>query len=110
EASAAIAAARQLLFAVCDEASDIAARDGLPDNEQRAKFRSHAAFAGRLASRAVEVLWDAGASSSVYESNPMSRIFRDMSVASRHFTQNWDVNGSTHGRVLMGFELGDPTL
>ncbi len=110
EASAAIAAARQLLFAVCDEASSIAARDALPDNEQRAKFRSHAAFAGRLAARAVELLWDAGASSSVYESNPMSRIYRDMSVASRHFTQNWDVNGSTHGRVLMGFELGDPTL
>lgn len=110
EASAAIAAARQLLFAVCDEASDIAARESLPDNEQRAKFRSHAAFAGRLAARAVELLWDAGASSSVYETNPMSRIFRDMSVASRHFTQNWDVNGSTHGRVMMGFELGDPTL
>jgi 3-hydroxy-9,10-secoandrosta-1,3,5(10)-triene-9,17-dione monooxygenase len=110
EAAAGIAAARQLLFAVCSEASSIAEGDGLPDNEQRAKFRSHAAFAGRLAARAVDLLWDAGASSSVYSDNPMSRVFRDMSVAGRHFTQNWDVNGSTHGRVLMGFELGDPTL
>ena len=96
--------------AICDEAGGIAARDGLPSDEQRAKFRSHAAFAGRLASRAVGLLWDAGASSSVYSDNPMSRIYRDISVAGRHFTQNWDVNGSTHGRVLMGFELGDPTL
>ncbi|MFX5693241.1 hypothetical protein ABTE17_21410, partial [Acinetobacter baumannii] len=72
--------------------------------------RSQAAFAGRLAARAVDLLWDAGASSSIYSHNPMSRVFRDMSVAGRHFTQNWDVNGSTHGRVLMGFELGDPTL
>ncbi len=110
EAAAAVAAARQLLYSICDEASVIGARDGLPDDEQRAKFRSHAAFAGRLAARAVELLWDAGASSSVYSDNPMSRIYRDMSVAGRHFTQNWDVNGSTHGRVLMGFELGDPTL
>ena len=110
EASAAVAAARQLLLAICDEAGGIAARDGLPSDEQRAKFRSHAAFAGRLASRAVGLLWDAGASSSVYSDNPMSRIYRDISVAGRHFTQNWDVNGSTHGRVLMGFELGDPTL
>ncbi|WP_428668718.1 hypothetical protein [Reyranella sp.] len=110
EASAALAAARQLLLAICDEAGGIAARNGLPGDEQRAKFRSHAAFAGRLASRAVELLWDAGASSSIYSDNPMSRIYRDMSVAGRHFTQNWDVNGSTHGRVLMGFELGDPTL
>ena len=110
EASAALAAARQLLLSICDEAGGIAARDGLPSDEQRAKFRSHAAFAGRLASRAVELLWDAGASSSVYSDNPMSRIYRDISVAGRHFTQNWDVNGSTHGRVLMGFELGDPTL
>lgn len=110
EASAALAAARQLLFSLCDEASGLADLDRLPDDEQRARFRSHAAFAGRLASRAVELLWDAGASSSVYSTNPMSRIYRDMSVAGRHFTQNWDVNGSTHGRVLMGFELGDPTL
>jgi 3-hydroxy-9,10-secoandrosta-1,3,5(10)-triene-9,17-dione monooxygenase len=110
EASAAVAAARQLLFGICDEASGIAARDDLPSDEQRARFRSHAAFAGRLAARAVELLWDAGASSSVYDDNPMSRVYRDMSVAGRHFTQNWDVNGSTHGRVLMGFDLGDPTL
>jgi 3-hydroxy-9,10-secoandrosta-1,3,5(10)-triene-9,17-dione monooxygenase len=110
EASAAVAAARQLLFSICDEASAIAIRDDLPSDEQRAKFRSHAAFAGRLAGRAVELLWDAGASSSVYSNNPMSRVYRDMSVAGRHFTLNWDVNGSTHGRVLMGLELGDPTL
>jgi 3-hydroxy-9,10-secoandrosta-1,3,5(10)-triene-9,17-dione monooxygenase len=110
EASAAIAAARQLLLGICEEASGIAARDELPSDEQRAKFRSHAAFAGRLAARAVEQLWDAGASSSVYSNNPMSRVYRDMSVAGRHFTQNWDVNGSTHGRVLMRFDLGDPTL
>lgn len=110
EASAALAAARQLLVGICDEVGDIAARDSLPSDEQRAKYRAHAAFAGRLAARAVELLWDAGASSSVYSDNPMSRIYRDMSVAGRHFTQNWDVNGSTHGRVLMGFELGDPTL
>jgi 3-hydroxy-9,10-secoandrosta-1,3,5(10)-triene-9,17-dione monooxygenase len=110
EASAAIAAARQLLLAICDEAGGLAERDVLPDDEQRARFRSHAAFAGRLSARAVELLWDAGASSSVYSANPLSRVFRDMSVAGRHFTQNWDVNGSTHGRVLMGFELGDPTL
>lgn len=110
EASAALAAARQLLFSICDEASRLAGLNCLPDDEQRARFRSHAAFAGRLASRAVELLWDAGASSSVYNTNPMSRIWRDMSVAGRHFTQNWDVNGSTHGRVLIGFALGDPTL
>jgi len=110
EASAAIAAARQLLLGICTEAGELADRDGLPSDEQRAQFRSHAAFAGRLAARAVELLWDAGASSSVYSNNPMSRVYQDISVAGRHFTQNWDVNGSTHGRVLMGFELGDPTL
>jgi len=70
EASAALAAARQLLLGICDEAAEIAARDGLPSDEQRARFRSHAAFAGRLAARAVELLWDAGASSSVYSDNP----------------------------------------
>jgi 3-hydroxy-9,10-secoandrosta-1,3,5(10)-triene-9,17-dione monooxygenase len=59
EASAALVAARQLLLAICDEAGGLAERDVLPDDEQRARFRSHAAFAGRLAARAVELLWDA---------------------------------------------------
>ncbi len=81
EASAAIAAARQLLLGICTEAGGIATRDGLPSDEQRAKFRSHAAFAGRLTNRAVELLWDAGASSSVYSDTPMSGVFRDLSVA-----------------------------
>ena len=110
EAAAAIAAARQMLLGVCDEAGEIAVRDALPDDEQRAKFRAHAAFGGRLATRTVELLWDAGGSSGIYDHNPMSRLFRDMSVAGRHFTQNWDVNGSTYGRVLMGLDLDNPSL
>ena len=40
----------------------------------------------------------------------MSRLFRDMAAANRHFTQNWDVNGGTYGRVLMGLGLDNPSL
>jgi 3-hydroxy-9,10-secoandrosta-1,3,5(10)-triene-9,17-dione monooxygenase len=40
----------------------------------------------------------------------MSRVFRDMSAANRHFTQNWDVNASTYGRVLMGLDMDNPSL
>jgi 3-hydroxy-9,10-secoandrosta-1,3,5(10)-triene-9,17-dione monooxygenase len=40
----------------------------------------------------------------------MSRLFRDASAANRHITQNWDVNAATHGRVLLGLPLDNPSL
>jgi 3-hydroxy-9,10-secoandrosta-1,3,5(10)-triene-9,17-dione monooxygenase len=110
DAASSIAAGRRMLFDICEEADAIAEHGALPSDEERAKFRAHAAFAGRLAMRAVNLLWDAGGGSGVYAENPMSRVFRDMSAANRHFTQNWDVNASTYGRVLMGLDMDNPSL
>ncbi len=110
DAASSVAASRTVMLEVCREAMALACRDALPSDEQRAKFRAHTAFAGRLAMSAVNLLWDAGGGAGVYDSNPMSRLFRDMAAANRHFTQNWDVNGGTYGRVLMGLDLDNPSL
>jgi 3-hydroxy-9,10-secoandrosta-1,3,5(10)-triene-9,17-dione monooxygenase len=110
DAASSIATARLMLVDICEHADEIAERAAVPSDEERAKFRAHAAFAGRLAMSAVNLLWDAGGGSGVYAENPISRVFRDMSAANRHFTQNWDVNASTYGRVLMGLDMDNPSL
>lgn len=110
QAATDVAAARLVMHAVCDEAMAILRSGRLPDDVERTRFRCSAAFAGRLATEAVNLVWDAGGGAGIYDSNPMSRLFRDASAANRHITQNWDVNAATHGRVLLGLPLDNPSL
>ncbi len=110
QAATEVAAARLLMYAVCDEAMAILDSGRQPDAEERTRFRCAAAFAGRLATEAVNIVWDAGGGAGIYESNPMSRLFRDASAANRHITQSWDANAAAHGRVLLGLPIDNPSL
>ena len=110
EAMACVKAARLLLHGVCDQATEILGAGRLPTIEERARFRSEAAFAGQLSTRAVSVVWDAGGGGNVYDTNAMSRLFRDCNVANRHITQSWDANAGTHGRVALGMAIDNPAL
>ncbi len=81
EALASLRAARLILYGVCDLATEILASGRLPDDEERTRFRSEAAFAGRLFTQAVNLVWDAGGGAVIYDQNPLSRAFRDVSTA-----------------------------
>jgi hypothetical protein len=59
---------------------------------------------------AVQIVWDAGGGAVIYDANPISRGFRDVSTAARHTTQAWDLNAATHGRVKLGLPLDNPAL
>jgi 3-hydroxy-9,10-secoandrosta-1,3,5(10)-triene-9,17-dione monooxygenase len=60
EALACLRAARLMLYGVCDLATEILASGRLPNDEERTSFRSEAAFAGRMFTQAVNIVWDAG--------------------------------------------------
>jgi 3-hydroxy-9,10-secoandrosta-1,3,5(10)-triene-9,17-dione monooxygenase len=110
EAEACVSAARRMLHGICDDATAILEAGRQPTMEERTRFRSEAAFAGQLSARAVNVAWEAGGSGGVYETNPLSRLFLDMTVANRHLTQQWDVNAATFGRVVLGLPVDNPAL
>lgn len=110
EAQASVETARMLLLAVADRAIDILQQGRLPTNEERTGFRCQSAFAGKLAMNAVQIVWEAGGGAVIYDSNPISRGFRDVATANRHTTQAWDLNASTHGRVMLGLPLDNPVL
>jgi 3-hydroxy-9,10-secoandrosta-1,3,5(10)-triene-9,17-dione monooxygenase len=110
EALSCLRAARLLIYGACEQMTEILESDRLPSDEERARCRAEATFAGQLATRAVNVVWDAAGGGAIYERNPLSRYFTDMSAANRHITQNWDVSAISHGRTALGLPLDNPTL
>ncbi len=110
EALASIRAARLLIYGACDQMTEILDSGRLPTDEERARCRAEATFAGQLATRAVNVVWDAAGGGAIYDRNPLSRYFCDMSAANRHITQNWDVSAISYGRTALGLTLDNPTL
>jgi 3-hydroxy-9,10-secoandrosta-1,3,5(10)-triene-9,17-dione monooxygenase len=110
EALASVETARMLLRGTADTAMEILGQGRLPDDIERTRLRCHAAFAGKLAMAAVQTVWEAGGGAVIYDSNPISRGFRDVTTAHRHTTLAWDLNAATHGRVALGLPLDNPAL
>ena len=110
EAAASVETARLLLYAISDTAMAAAEAGASPSPEERTRWRCQAAFAGKLVTNAVNLVWEAGGGGNVYDENPVSRAFRDAQTANRHTTQTWDLNAATHGRVLFGLPLDNPAL
>ncbi|MEM7541537.1 MAG: acyl-CoA dehydrogenase [Pseudomonadota bacterium] len=110
EAAVCLKSARSLALETCNQIMAHVDAGTLPDHRERTEYRAHGAFIGRLAWRAANVIWDAAMGRGVYESNPLAESYRDMSAASRHFTHNWDVNGTSYGRLRLGLPIDNPAL
>jgi 3-hydroxy-9,10-secoandrosta-1,3,5(10)-triene-9,17-dione monooxygenase len=110
EAAACVETAGLLLRTSADEALAILQEGRLPSDEERTRMRCHAAFAGKLATNGVNIIWEAGGGAMIYDSNPISRGFRDVTCANRHTTQTWDNNAAIHGRTKLGLPLDNPAL
>jgi alkylation response protein AidB-like acyl-CoA dehydrogenase len=110
EATASLETARAALYSICDEIMSLLEAAMLPADEQRSRYRCIAAFAGKLVFAAANAIWDAEGARAVYMKNHIARAYSDLCTATRHFTHNWDVNATTHGRVKLGLPLDNPSL
>jgi 3-hydroxy-9,10-secoandrosta-1,3,5(10)-triene-9,17-dione monooxygenase len=110
EISASLQAAEALLRADCAEIMDAVAADRTLTDIERTGYRCNAAFAGQLAFNAARTIWDLVGARGVYAANPVARTFQDISVATRHFTQNWDVNATEHGRARFRLPLTNTSV
>jgi alkylation response protein AidB-like acyl-CoA dehydrogenase len=109
EAEAALRSARALLREAIDEAWDAAAAGHPLTVEHRLALRLATTNASRQSARAVDLMYHAAGGTSVYDSSPLSRIFRDMHVATQHIM----VGPPTFelvGRVLLGLETDTTSL
>ena len=110
EATAALKAARAVLYATCDEIMALLEAGRLPSDEQRTRYRSVAAYAGKLVFVAANAIWDAEGGRGVYLKNHIGREYRNLCTATRHVTHNRDVNAAAYGRVKLGLPLDNPSL
>ena len=84
---------------------DSHARGGTyPDVVTRARMRTDTALAAKYCREAVDLLVSAHGTSSLADSSPMQRLWRDVHVASHHAITEWQVNLEVYGKALLGRE------
>jgi indole-3-acetate monooxygenase len=102
-------AARAFLFEACDDVWKTLSTGGTLSLEQRAAARLSGAQVAEAAKAVVQIAYEIGGGTSVYESCRLQRCFRDMYAAVQHI-QVQSGNFETCGRVMLGMEPGTPLL
>lgn len=110
EAAAAADAAELILISSCERAMAAAETSRVPSAQEKIRLRRDGAYAARLCTRAVDLLFEAGGGELLYEDKPMQRAFRDVHAAQGHYALAWDVAASTAGKCMLGIAPDLPTL
>jgi alkylation response protein AidB-like acyl-CoA dehydrogenase len=100
QAEAALRAARAFYYQAIDEAWQAAESGGPVSVELRTGLRLAATHAVRTSAEVARSMYDLGGGSSIYETSPLQRRFRDANTATAHMQINpamWE----TTGRVLL---------
>jgi 3-hydroxy-9,10-secoandrosta-1,3,5(10)-triene-9,17-dione monooxygenase len=89
-----------------DDAVDLLAQaaGGADSLVLRARVKSEASFASELCRRAVDRLMAAAGARSSFDSSPLQRPFRDLTMASKHQMLNLDDASLAYGRTLVGLD------
>ena len=72
----------------------------------RAQAKFQATYSAELSRRAVDRLISATGSRSAFDDSPLQKAFRDLTMASKHETINFDSACQAYGRTLLGLDLG----
>ena len=104
EAAITVDGAHLHAYRAADDIDRAAARGQYPDKTARARMRLDTARAVRLCREALDMLVEAHGTSSLADTNPLQRMWRDMEVASRHAITDWPVNLEIYGKLLLGIE------
>jgi alkylation response protein AidB-like acyl-CoA dehydrogenase len=110
EAAAEIDAARLLMMRDARAAMEAAEAGREWKLEERARGRRDQAYVAMLCRRAVDRLFTAAGGAGIRLSNDQQRRFRDIHALSGHISLNWDIGGTTFGRVALGLGPGSALL
>ena len=110
EAGAEIEAAEALLLKDCADAMVIAEAGGVPEINDRARWRRNNAFAVQLCVRALERLNPLVGARGLTPENDFLRMFRDVHAASLQITVAWDIQAVNAGRIRFGLPSLDPRV
>ena len=106
-AEAHVRAGRAFLHEVVDEAWQSVTKGDAVAPEQRALLRLAAVDTAHRAREAVDLMFNAGATTAIYESSPLERCFRDAHIVTAHVVVQYAVYEVTGG-VLLNLPPGTP--
>jgi indole-3-acetate monooxygenase len=101
QAEAGLLAGRAFLYDAVATAWETARDSGEVSVEQRAALRLAATHATAASATAVDVAYDLGGGTSIYETSPLQRRFRDIHAATQHMLvgpSTWELTG----RLMLG--------
>ena len=104
EASAAVDAARLLIYRDTAQVERMAMQGHAISIDQRIRNRRDHAFAARLSRDAVDALFASVGGNGLALNQPIQRMWRDANAISRHISLNWDAVSSMVGQYLLGLE------
>jgi 3-hydroxy-9,10-secoandrosta-1,3,5(10)-triene-9,17-dione monooxygenase len=110
EASAAIHAAQLIVLDRCNQAMEVAQLGQIPPIELKVALRRDGAYAARLCTRAVDLLFEASGGDGLYDRCNIQRAFRDVHAANSHHALTWDVAAALYGKVALGIRIDHPTI
>ena len=104
-----VGSARTYWYAAVEAAWNAAVRGGELSLEERARLRIASLVAVEQSLAAADLLYRLAGTSSIFQSAPLERCWRDIHTAAQHI-QVQDGRWETAGRVLMGLDAGTPLL
>lgn len=104
EAEALLQSSRAYLFASIEAAWTAAEHGRQLSVADRASLRLAATHAARSCTRAVDICYDLGGGSSIYETSPLQRHFRDIHTLTQHVMVGQPTYEVT-GRVMLGLPV-----
>lgn len=104
EATAALDAARLLLYRDIGEIEAAAAEGRFIGLDQRIRNRRDHAFATRLAVQAINAVFDCMGAQGMGLDHPVQRFWRDVHQLAKHMSMNWDWVGAMYGQYHLGLE------
>jgi alkylation response protein AidB-like acyl-CoA dehydrogenase len=104
EAGGLIDAAQRVLLANAADLVAEAASHGQPSLATRMRARRDHAFALRMATWAVDLLFESEGGQGLFANNLIQRAWRDVHACAMHIGMNWDRAGTLYGRYALGLE------
>ena len=102
-AEALLRSSRAFYYEAIEQAWEDACARGRIETEHRRDVRLATTHATRACAEAVDLMYDLGGGTSVYQRSPLQRVFRDVHVATQHMMVSPATLELT-GRLLLGLE------
>jgi indole-3-acetate monooxygenase len=104
-AEALLGSARSFLLATVGDLWDEVSSGVAPSMKRRAMVRLGCTQVAQSAAQAVDLMYNAGGSTSLYETSRLERCFRDVHACTQHIATSTD-SYELGGRVLLGLDPG----